>query len=183
MTPTRAASIAIAACIGLGTLALVAWWSWPTPPALTPKISAPLPPAKETSNTPPAPIEVRVVYVYPKAVKEKLDLPPAVQAQDSKQVTATGKLDAEERPYTLTSVLDTETGKSEIFARPDQQPLFGITKTGEVGVNYGISDEGAKWRLSAKQDFLRIGAARIGIAGNLDQGGDWFAGIQTRMEW
>ena len=168
------ATLLVAAC------GVVLWSLWPRP---TPPIgvSAPLPPAKEVRTVERVRTEVKVVYVYPDKVKEKLNLPPAVVADAAKQVSATGKLHAEERPYTLTAVLDTGTGVSEVYARPDPLPWIGPGKRGAVGIAYGIKDGDTTARLYGSRDLLRIKALHAGVTATLDQDRDYFAG--GYVEW
>ena len=162
--------------------AIVMWSLWPRP---SPPVgeSAPLPPAKEVVKVERVRTEVKVVYVYPPTVKAKLDLPAAIQQDAAKQVTATGKLQAQERPYTLTSVLDTNTGISEVYARPDPLPWIGPGKRGEVGLAYGIKDGEPTARLYASRDLIRVKALHAGVMATLDHDGEAFAGGFVSMRF
>jgi len=156
-------------------LLAAAWTFWPreTPDV---GVSAPLPPAKEVSAVEKVRTEVKVVYVYPKAVKAKLDLPDPVVADDAKQVIATGKLDAEDRPYTLTAVLDTETGDSQVYARPDPLPWIGPGRRGAIGIAYGLANGEPTGKLYGYHDLLQVKALHAGARAEVDQRGEWFAG-------
>ncbi|MEN6540841.1 MAG: hypothetical protein ABFC67_14635 [Mizugakiibacter sp.] len=157
-----------------------AWSLWPREkPAVG--VSAPLPPAKEAKGEAKVPLQIRTVYVYRDRVKRKLDLPAPVMADPNKQVITTGKLDAEERPYTMTAVLDTQTGESQIYARPDPLPWLAPGKRGAVGIAYGVSDKGPDARLYGYRDLLQVKALHAGARGDLDQHGRWFAG--GYVEW
>jgi hypothetical protein len=163
----------IAAALFAAAIAL--WSLWPRPVPVVGE-SVPLPPAKEVVTVERVRTEVKVVYVYPDKVKAKLDLPKSIQQDASKQVTATGKLHAEERPYTLTAVLDTDTGISEVYARPDPLPWFGPGKRAEVGLAYGIKDGEPTARLYASRDLIRVKALHAGVMATLDHDGESFAG-------
>jgi hypothetical protein len=128
-------------------------------------------------------VEVRVVYVHPPKVKAALNLPAKVVTDPAKVVTATGKLSAEQRPYTLTAVLDTGTGHSEIFARPDPRPWFGFEQHGGASLAYGYKTGTPVIRLAAHHDFIRLGALHAGISATLDTDGDWFTGLGVRYAW
>lgn len=164
----------------LVALAAAAWTFWPRakPPV---GVSRPLPPAVEVREVEKVVVKPKLVYVYRDRVKQDLDLPPAVVDDKAKQVTATGKLDAEDRPYTLTSVLDVETGESEVYARPDPLPWLAPGKRGAVGIAYGMKNGEPAGRLYADHEILRIKALSMGATGNVDQDGDWFAG--GFVEW
>ncbi|MHB8981450.1 hypothetical protein [Thiobacillus sp.] len=172
MKKNRVSMLLLATIVILLACALTFW------PRDTPDVgvSAPLPAAKEVRTVEKVRTEVKVVYVYPKAVKAKLDLPAPVVTDDAKQVIATGKLDAEERPYTLSAVLDTETGGSQVYARPDPLPWVGPGRRGAVGVAYGLKNGHAAGRMYAQHDLLQIKALHAGARGTVDTDGDWFAG-------
>lgn len=146
-----------------------------------PGVSAPLPPAKEARGVDKVRTEVKVVYVYPDKIKKALDLPAPVQADAAKQVLATGKLKAEARDYTLSAVLDTQTGQGEVYARPDPLPWIGPGQQGAIGLAYGIKNGTPMGRAYARHDLLRVKALHAGALATLDQDGDWFAG--GYVEW
>ncbi len=179
---TSAHTALVAALVVFGASALIAWWIWPAPAPITGQ-AQPLPPAQETPAPATIPVDIKVVYVYPPEAKGKLGLPPTVATDPAKQVTATGKLNAEERPYTLTAVLDTGSGRSEVYARPDPQPWLGFSDHGAAGLSYGYQNGQPVFRLAAHQDFIRAGALRAGVNATLDSDGDWFAGLGVRATW
>ena len=161
-------------------MASAAWTFWPRErPDVG--VSVPLPAAKEVRTIEKIIERPRLVYVYPDKVKDKLDLPDAVVQDTTKKVITTGNLDAEERPYTLTAVLDIETGESQVYARPDPLPWIGPGKRGAVGVAYGLKDGKPTGRLYANQDLLRVKALHAGVGGTLDQDGQYFTG--GYVEW
>lgn len=169
--------IALAAVIVAG---LALWTFWPKE-KLEVGVSAPLPPAKEVRTVEKVRTEVKVVYVYPAKVKKSLNLPAPVQQDAAKQVIATGKLHAEDRPYTLSAVLDTQTGQSEVYARPDPLPWIGPGRQGAVGVGYGFKNgQPAGW-LHARHDLLQVKALHAGAMGMAFTDGEWVAG--GYVEW
>lgn len=155
--------------------ALVAWTFWPHPQPEVGK-AAPLPPAREVREVEKVRTEVKVVYVYPDKVKARLDLPAEVAADPARKVIATGKLDAEERPYTLSAVLDTGTGDSQVYARPDPLPWIGPGRRGAVGLAYGVGNNGPTGKLYAQHDLLQVKALHAGTRAEVDQHGGWWAG-------
>jgi hypothetical protein len=162
-----------AAAVIISGLALWTFWPRDTPDI---GVSAPLPPAKEVRTVEKIKTDVKVVYVYPDKVKEKLDLPAPVVADETKKVTATGKLDAQERPYTLSAVLDTETGQSEVYARPDPLPWIGPGRRGAVGMAYGLHNGHTDAKLYAQHDLLQVKAIHAGARAEIDQRGEYWAG-------
>lgn len=161
---------------------LVVWTFWPRPEQQPGKFEA-LPPAPEVRTVEKVVERVEFVKVYPNAIKAKLKLPDAVVADASRKLTATGKLDAEERPYTLTAILDTKTGESEILARPDPLPWVGPGRRGAIGIAYGLSNGEPTGKLYAQHDLLRVKALHAGARAEVDQRGEWWAGGYIEYRW
>lgn len=160
--------------------ALALWTFWPREKPEV-GVAAPLPPAPEVRTVERIVVQPKLVYVYPDEVKPKLGLIDEIAKNPAKKVAATGKLKAEERDYTLSAVLDTETGESQVFARPDPLPWIGSGRQGAVGVAYGFKNGEMAGRLYARHDLLQVKALHAGATGMLDQDGDWFAG--GYVEW
>lgn len=156
-------------------LIATAWTFWPrNKPAAG--VSAPLPPAKEVRTVEKIVYRPKLVYVYPDAVKKKLGLPAPVVEDATKKVMTTGRLEAEERDYNLSSVLDTETGGSQIYVEPLPPPWIGPGRRGAVGVAYGLKNGHAAGQLYAQHDLLQVKALHAGARGTVDTDGDYFAG-------
>jgi hypothetical protein len=172
--------------VSLGLFAVIllllsaVWTFWPRDKP-TAGESAPLPAAKEVRTIEKIIERPKIVYVYPDKVKPELNLPPSVAADTAKKIIATGKLDADERPYTLSAVLDVETGDSQVYARPDPLPWIGPGRQGAVGIAYGIGNEGPTARIYARHDLLRIKALHAGVRAEADQRGEYWAG--ATVEW
>ena len=166
-------SLALAGVILL--LLALAWTFWPRAKVDVGQ-SIQLPPAREVRTVEKIIHQVKYVKVYPDKVKSGLDLPASVASDAKKKVIATGKLDAEDRPYTLSAVLDVESGDAVVYARPDPLPWIGPGRQDAVGVAYGIKNGAPAGRLYAEHDLLRVKALHAGARGTLDTDGDWFAG-------
>ena len=162
--------------------ALVAWTFWPRDQPEVGK-SVALPPAKEVRTVEKIIERPRIVYVYPQKTKQALDLPQDVVADPAKKVITTGKLDADERPYTLTAVLDTETGDSQVYARPDNMPWIGPGKRGAVGMAYGLKDGEPTGKIYGYHDLVRVKAIHAGARAEIDQRGEYWAGIYAEYRF
>lgn len=173
MTLPSLNQIIAAAAVIIAGLAL--WTFWPREKPDT-GVAAPLPPAKEVRTVEKIIERPKIVYVYPDSVKPGLGLPAQVAGNQNAKVTATGKLDAEDRPYTLSAVLDTSTGESQVYARPDPLPWIAPGKRGQIGIAYGLKNGQPAGRAYAGHELLRIKALAAGASGTLDTDGDWFAG-------
>lgn len=161
---------------------LAIWTFWPRE---KPEVgeSAKLPPAKEVRTVEKIIERVKYVKVYPPEVKAKLNLPLAVVKDDGKKVIATGKLDADERPYTMSAVLDTATGEAEVYARPDPLPWLAPGKRVAVGVAYGLSNGQQTGKLYAERDLLQVKALHAGARAEIDQRGQWWVGATVEYRF
>jgi len=135
-----------------------------------------LPPAKEVRTVEKIVERVKYVKVYPSETKQKLKLPEAVIHNQAQKVIATGKLEAQERPYTLSAVLDTSTGEADVYARPDPLPWIALGKRTAIGMAYGIGPDGQTGKLYAQRDLLQIKSLYAGARAEIDQQGKWWIG-------
>jgi hypothetical protein len=157
--------------------ALIVWWVWPSNPPASVAPSTPLPPAPQAKDQPQETIKVKTVIVY-------RDRPvPLPSAKPTERVTATGRLEAEARPYTLSATLDTETGQSRVWAQPEPLPWVGLSHLGAAGVHVGVKDGAQVARLSIRQDVIRSKQVFGGVAASIDSDGQWFAGIGGEYRW
>lgn len=185
--------LALAAC---GALALLAWLLWPEPtpsvtpptgqavtlpPAVTEPPSIEIPgtaqPATPTATARPALIAVPKT---PK-VRDKLKLPPALFDGPETYIMATGTLAAEERGYTLSSVLDRRTGVTTVHAVAEPEPWLALESHGAVGVAHGIAAEGQATAVYWRHSLVRSKAVHAGAFGFFDTEGQRFLG--GSIEW
>lgn len=166
----------------VGLVVLSVWTFWPRHVAETGKFEH-VQPAPEVRTVEKIVERVKYVKVYPPEVKAKLNLPPAVVQDSTEKLTATGKLSAEERDYTLAAVLNTETGDSEIYARPDPLPWIGRGRRGAVGIAYGLKNGQPAAKIYSYQELLRIKNLNAGLRAEADQRGEWWAGATLEYRW
>lgn len=176
-----------------GVLALSVWLMWPAPtPSVTPgtSVAQPLPPAVSAApsieipetKTPTRP-PIRAIPKTP-AVRAKVKLPPAIFDQADTYLMATGALAAEERTYTLSSILDRRTGETTVHAVAEPLPLFSLsTDHGAAGVYYGIKAGEPVFRGVLSQEVFRFKRVRAGGLATLDSDGQWFAGVGAEWRW
>lgn len=160
-------------------LLAAAWTFWPRDKPDV-GVSAPLPPAKEVKTESKSPVHPKAVNAYPDRVKEKLNLPDTVVQDPAKKVIATGKLETDDRPYTMTAVLDLDTGDAEVFGRADPQPWIGPGKRGAVRLTQwhnGVT------QLDASHDLLRVKSLYAGVAGRADTSGETLVGAYVEYRW
>lgn len=144
-------------------------------------VSVQLPQAKETVKETQKVVEVRYVKVFDDSTKVDLGLPKDVQDNPDKKVLVTGKLNAEERPYTLTATIDTKTGEGAVFARADPLPWIGPGTQGKIGLAYGSKNGQQVGRFYAAHDLVQVKSLHAGLIGTIDTDSEYFAG--GYVEW
>ena len=104
-----------------------------------------------------------------RALKEKLNLPKEVQANDSKKVLDSVVVPEDGHRHKVTPVLNTVTGKTETFVETLPLPWFQFKTDGAAGVYTGISDVGEAARIQARQTFFSVKAVDFGGIASVDQ--------------
>lgn len=163
--------------------AAVVWTFWPKP---TPEVgkSVPLPPAKEVKGVERIIERVEYIKVYPDAIKAKVKLPEPILKDSSVKLISTGKLDAEERPYTLSAVLNTGTGEAEVYARPDPLPWVSVSKKRHFSGYMGVMNGEQAVAITARQEVLRIKELKIeGVAIMAASNDDRYSFIGVGATW
>jgi hypothetical protein len=163
--------VSVAAFFGGYVTALL--MSRPAPPSET-GVSKPLPPAIEA---PKDEKKCKTVIVYR---DRPIKLPEAKQTEHT---TATARLEAEERPYTLSSTWDEQSGESRIWAQPEPLPLFSLSDKGHYGLHYGVKGGDPVIRASLSQEVFKVKDARAGVNATIDSDGQWFAGIGVEVRY
>lgn len=134
-------------------------------------------------------IKPRRVIVYVPEAKAKLKLPPLVIANENQQVTGATTVKPSERSVTVTSVLDTQTGETTTYAKPEPLPWFAVEARGEARV-----DVGYKWvrgvpspvqvgRLSVRHDFVQVKGFHAGVNAAIDTDASLFVGLGVGYRW
>lgn len=171
----------------LGTLGYGYWWYTRSPVDTTVAVVAkPAPVIKKVKKRTITPKKVRV---YAPAAKANLKLPPAVIANEREQVTGATTVQPSERRVTVTSVLNTETGETTTYTKPEPLPWFAVESRGEARI-----DVGYKWkrgipapvqigRLSIRHDFLQVKGFHAGVNAAIDSDGELFAGVGIGYRW
>lgn len=154
------------------------------PDPMPPGIHLPANPAPELMREETVPVLVaEPIQVYRPAVKAKLKLPPAVQADAKQHVVASTRTPADERPHTVTTTLDTSTGEFTSHDRADPLPWLAVNTKTEIGLFYGLKGGEQVIRLQGQQDLLQIKAVRVGATATLDSDGEAFVGVGAWARW
>lgn len=116
----------------------------------------------------------------------RLKLPKEAQTKSTEVIAAT-QVKASDRPQTITTTIDTETGESRTFTRLDPYPWFAIEKRGEARLSLGAKIRDGRVeqvvRMGVSYDVLRVKAFTAGVTGTMDSDGDAFVGIGVAYRW
>jgi hypothetical protein len=152
------------------------------------EVSVPATPAAEVKRAPVKRVPVKVpVKVYGGDTKARLKLPADVVKAPEKQVIAATKVDRSERPQTVTTVINTETGESSSYTRLDPYPWFALDTRGEARLALGVKTRNGRIeqvvRMGITYDVVRVKALTAGVVGTIDSDGEAFAGIGIAYRW
>ena len=153
------------------------------------EVSVPATVAPEVKRAPTARKVVKApVKVYAGDTKAKLKLPADVIAAPQEDVIASTQVRGSERPQTITTTINTETGESRSFVKSDPYPWFALEPRGEARLSVGYRYDGSGLlkqvvRLSATQDLIRVKALTLGATGTVDSDGRVFAGVGVAYKW
>ncbi|MEW6409572.1 MAG: hypothetical protein AB1488_05605 [Nitrospirota bacterium] len=172
--------------IGIVTLILVvlyvALWGWYRPSGVYENyIPVKVPKYIQRIKTVEVPVE-KVVALEKKEVADKLGLPKSVEGNPEKQVLTAGEVPPHEGKTTVTAVMDTKTGITQLLQRQERPPLIAMRNEFEIGIDYGIGNR-ANFQLFANYDAIRIGKVHLGLHGQINQRGDYMASVRLSYRW
>ena len=165
-----------------------AYWVISRPPVdTTVAVEAPVAPVikKVKKRTTP----VKSVKTFAPEAKANLKLPPAVIASETTFVTGATPVAPSERRVTVSSVLDTGTGETTLFTKPEPLPWFAVEARGEARVDVGYKmQKGAPTpapvaRLSVTHNFVQVKGFHAGVNAAIDTDGEVFAGVGIGYRW
>lgn len=142
-------------------------------------------PAKELAKVTTEKIKTTVVVYHPQA-KKRLSLPVAVQQDPEKHVVAATRTPADERPHTVTTILDSGNGKITTYDRADPLPLVAVNRKSEVGLYYGMKDGEQSIRIEGRHELLQVKALHLGATASADitpGDVDGFVGVGVWARW
>jgi len=132
------------------------------------------------------PLIVETVEVYKPVVKTKLKLPKVIIEDDNKHVVAATKIKADERPRTITTVVDQTTGYFSTYERTDPLPWLSVNTRTHIGAYYGLKNLEQVVRVQVNQELLQTKALHIEAVISVDLGAgkpDTFIGIGGRVSF
>ncbi|MFQ6333189.1 hypothetical protein [Methylophilus sp. 3sh_L] len=191
MTTLKRISIEVIVLLCLSAVVWLFASSHATPPAPVQTIEAT--PAPVLINTPlidmalSGPVKV---YSGGAKTKQKLKLPASVVKDDSKQVIAGTRIEAnDDHPKTVTTVIDADTGESTTYVTTEPLPWLAVDTRGGIGLYTGFKNGQQVARLQVQQDVLQIKQLHVGAIASVDQPlsgagqQDYFIGVGAEYRW
>lgn len=126
------------------------------------------------------------IKVYRPEVKRKLKLPDAIQQNASQHVIASSRTVGDERPHTITTVIDANTGETTTLDRVEPLPWLAVSTKTEIGAFYGVKNGAPAFRIQAQQELLRVKALHLGAVASADVARgdiDTFVGVGVWARW
>lgn len=108
------------------------------------------------------------VYSGGSTLKKKLDLPADVVQNDAQHILASSKVDGD-RPHTITTIINTDTGESQTFDRLDPLPWLASDRHGRLGMYVLVKNGTPTVSLQAQRGLFSIKAVHVGLVAGLDQ--------------
>lgn len=133
------------------------------------------------------PVQVAApIQVYKPAVKKKLKLSESVIADTNIHVVASNTVKPDDRPRTLNTVIDTDTGYFTTYETIESRPWLAVNTHTHIAAYYGLKNKEQIVRIQAQQEILQTKALHIEAIASVDIGlgkPDTFIGIGGRFKF
>lgn len=188
MTMSKSTVGVILAALGMVAAAGYGVWLYTRPPVDT-TVAVIAKPAPVIAKVKKKVVKPKQVIVYADEAKAKLKLPASVIASATQQVTGATTVRPSERAVTVTSVLDTVTGETTTYTKPEPYPWVSVESRGEARLDYGYKLSRGELipkpvgRLSVTHSFIQIKAVHVGVNIAIDTDGTAFAGVGLSYRW
>lgn len=146
-------------------------------------------PAPELKRAPTAPVAIKKpVKTYTGDSKANLKLPKSVVDNPDEHVVAASQVRGSDRPQTVTTTINSETGQVTSYSKVDPYPWFAVETRGEAKLAYGYkADDLGRvrqvTRLAINYDVVRVKAVTAGVVLSADSDGSTFAGVGLTYRW
>ena len=160
-------------------LAAVVWAYMNLKPSLP---SIPSPPSKDLAKVDKEILKCLPVIVYKDRAKDKLGLPTAVVSDTEQRVLGATQVKPNERPTTVSAVLNTTSGETTFYQRLGPLPWIAFNRRYEVGISYlPLNNDGIDQliELDGRIQFIQIKALRAGLTGAVDTDGGYKVGVRA----
>lgn len=145
-------------------------------------------PMAVSSPTVADPIEVTPLAplkVYKPEVKRKTALGKGLKVDEKKHLVATTKVESEEKPVEVSTVLDERTGDFTTVVTELPTPLVSIQPKTEIFAEHGIraSDHKQISRLGVNHQLFKVKGVAFGVTAQVDSEQETFVGARVSYRW
>ena len=144
--------------------------------------SIPSPPSKDLAKVDKETLKCLPVVVYKERAKDKLGLPQEVVAAPEQRVLGATQVKPNERPTTVSAVLNTGSGETTFYQRLDPLPWIAFNRRYEVGISYlPLNSEKIDnlIELDGRIEVIQVKAIRAGVTGAVDSNGEYRVGARA----
>jgi len=180
----------LAVIIALVVVGIFAYrWIFPAPPTPTQAVATPIADTPVLKKRKKVKTPVKQVETYADEAKADLKLPPAVIAAPEIKVIDATKVASSDHPQTVTSTLNTETGKVETYIKEEPLPWIAFNQRGSAGIYTGYKLDRITGvpqratRLTVAHEFMQTKAVNVGVQASIDSDGSAFAGVGVAYRW
>lgn len=186
-TKRRVIGWIIAAVMAVG----VAWSLWlsMSGPSINQAVAVPATPAPEIKRETPVIVPIKSIQAYAPKSKAKLKLPELVVENPDYHLVAASRVKSSDHPTTVSTVVNSETGKVETYVKEEPLPWLAFDPHGEAGIYVGVKNGQQAARLEVRQGIVQIKAVHLGAIASIDQPlsgpikADYFAGVGAWYRW
>lgn len=169
----------------------VTWSLWlsMSSPAINQAVAVPATPAPEVKRETTAAVPIKSIQAYTPKAKAKLKLPDLVVDNPDYHLVAASRVASSDHPTTVSTVVNSETGKVETYVKEEPLPWLAFDPHGEAGVYVGVKNGERAARLEVRQGIVQIKAVHLGALASIDQPlsgpikADYFAGVGAWYRW
>lgn len=171
----------IFAIVGGAIVAGSAWWN-ANKPSLQSTLATT---SKDLQKVAKRKIECQPVIIYTDVAKKAVGLPETVKADPEQHVLAATQVKQNERPVTVSAVLDSGTGQTSMYQRLDRLPWLAFDKRVSLGIAYGYKNDtdGLVTRIYGRYDLIQIKSLHAGILADVDNARGWYGGGFVEARW
>lgn len=150
-------------------------------------VATPAPVVKAEPKIEVMPTKPIKVYKHSAKIKQKVKLPQPVIDNPSEQVLAATKVESNDHPQLVTTVLNTDTGETSTYIKQEPQPWFATNTHGDFSTYVGFKNRNTAIRFQVRQNLIDVKSVHINAVGSVDQSTngdtDYFVGIGATYAW
>lgn len=155
-------------------------------PVNTAQIATPAPQVAHEDKA-DTPVKTKTIQAYSNSAKARLPIPAAAREKTSLMAVAASRVEADDHPNTITTLVDADTGATTTYINREPMPFLARETTSEAALYYGWRNGVGAIRVDVRQALFTVKSVHVGIIGSLDQPRGavvgTFIGIGAWLRW